>query len=71
MPRPNKIDEPSKQYNLLMKQSQYDRLAKVADKLQQKSLEQISVADLIRDSIDVYLEVLENEVATASDDNEH
>ncbi len=61
MPRPNKIVEPSKQYNLLMKQSQYDRLAKVADKLQQKSLEQISVADLIRDSIDVYLEVLEDE----------
>jgi len=61
MPRPNKIVEPSKQYNLLMKQSQYNRLAKVADKLQQKSLEQISVADLIRDSIDVYLEVLEDE----------
>ena len=61
MPRPNKIIEPSKQYNLLMKQSQYDRLAKVADKMQQKSLEQVSVADLIRDSIDVYLEVLEDE----------
>jgi len=44
-----------------MKQSQYDRLAKVADKMQQKSLEQVSVADLIRDSIDVYLEVLEDE----------
>ncbi len=61
MPRPNKIVEPSKQYNLLMKQSQYDRLAEVADKMQQKSLEQVSVADLIRDSIDVYLEVLEDE----------
>jgi|TARA_E500000318_G_scaffold99090_1_gene100913 hypothetical protein len=42
-------------YNLMMKQEQYDKLATLSEKMQRQSLEQIAVADLIRDAIDVYL----------------
>jgi hypothetical protein len=55
MPRPTKILEPTKMYNLMMKQEQYDKLATLSEKMQRQSLEQIAVADLIRDAIDVYL----------------
>ena len=58
MPRPNKILEPTKTYNLLMKQTQYDKLERYAGDMQKKSLEQVAVADLIRDAIDIYLESL-------------
>ena len=61
MPRPNKILEPTKTYNLLMKQDQYDRLSKHAHDMQKVSIEQVAVADLIRDAIDVYIEVLDEE----------
>tara|TARA_R100001509_G_scaffold153194_2_gene113909 strand:- start:253 stop:450 length:198 start_codon:yes stop_codon:yes gene_type:complete len=61
MPRPPKIDEPTKTYNLLMTKSQYDRLATYAESMQKKSLEQVAVADLIRDAIDIYLEILDEE----------
>ena len=61
MPRPNKILEPTKTYNLLMKQTQYDKLERYASDMQQKSLEQVAVADLIRDAIDIYLESLEDD----------
>ena len=61
MPRPNKILEPTKTYNLLMKQDQYDRLRKHAEDMQKVSIEQVAVADLIRDAIDVYIEVLDEE----------
>ena len=68
MPRPNKILEPTKTYNLLMKEEQYDRLAYIADQMQKTKLEQVAVADLIRDAIDIYLEVLEEEHETESKD---
>ena len=61
MPRPAKILEPTKTYNLLMKQDQYDRLSKHAEDMQKISIEQVAVADLIRDAIDVYIEVLDEE----------
>ena len=61
MPRPNKILEPTKTYNLLMKQTQYDKLERYASDMQKKSLEQVAVADLIRDAIDIYLESLEDD----------
>ena len=61
MPRPVKITEPTKLYNLLIKQNQYDKLAKIASNMQKKSLEQIAVADLIRDAIDAYISVIEEE----------
>jgi|TARA_R110000751_G_scaffold33242_1_gene82897 predicted DNA-binding protein len=68
MPRPNKILEPTKTYNLLMKEEQYDRLAYIAHQMQKTKLEQVAVADLIRDAIDIYLEVLEEEHETESKD---
>ena len=64
MPRPNKILEPTKTYNLLMKQTQYDKLEKYAHDMQRRSLEQVAVADLIRDAIDIYLEILDEEDKT-------
>jgi len=69
MPRPNKILEPTKTYNLLMKEEQYARLSKIAHDMQKRSLEQVAVADLIRDAIDIYLEALdEEEDANVSED---
>jgi|TARA_E500000318_G_C3529582_1_gene199887 hypothetical protein len=61
MPRPAKINEPTKTYNLLMKQVQYDKLEQYAHEMQRQSLEQVSVADLIRDAIELYLESLEDD----------
>lgn len=59
MARPPKIDEPTKTYNLLLKVDQYNRLANAAETMQQTSLEQVAVADLIREAIDIYLEAYE------------
>jgi hypothetical protein len=61
MPRPNKILEPTKTYNLLMKEEQFDKLAYVAHQMQKTSLEQVAVADLIRESLDIYVEAYEEE----------
>ena len=61
MPRPNKILEPTKTYNLLMKEAQYDKLAYIAHQMQKTSLEQVAVADLIRDAVDIYIEAFEEE----------
>jgi len=61
MPRPPKIDEPTKTYNLLIKTDQFDRLFKHAHNMQKTSLEQVAVADLIRDAIDIYLEALDDD----------
>tara|TARA_R100000027_G_scaffold31534_1_gene23130 strand:+ start:144 stop:320 length:177 start_codon:yes stop_codon:yes gene_type:complete len=44
-----------------MKQTQYDKLERYAHDMQKKSLEQVAVADLIRDAIDIYLESLEDD----------
>ena len=61
MPRPNKILEPTKTYNLLMTKTQYDKLSTHAGIRQKVSREQVAVADLIREAIDVYIEVLDEE----------
>ncbi len=61
MPRPAKIDEPTKQYKLLMTVKSYEILEKHATQLQAKSIDQVSVADLIRESIDIYIEALEDD----------
>jgi hypothetical protein len=61
MPRPNKILEPTKQYNIMLKVEQYDKLAKMATTMQQSAYEQVSVADLIRESVDIYIEAYEEE----------
>lgn len=61
MSRPNKILEPTKTYNLLMKVEQYDKLATLSRNMTKNGLEQVAVADLIRDAIDVFLEALEQD----------
>lgn len=62
MARPAKILEETKTYNLLMTLDQYDRLAAHSERLQKTNRGQVAVADLIRDAIDVYLEVLDEDV---------
>ena len=59
MARPAKLDEPTKQYKLLMTVKQYDVLDRHAKMLQKPSREQISVADVIRESIDIYIDAIE------------
>tara|TARA_R100000315_G_C5092793_1_gene53357 strand:+ start:59 stop:316 length:258 start_codon:yes stop_codon:yes gene_type:complete len=61
MPRPNKILEPTKTYNLLLKEAQYDKLAYAAHQMQKTALEQVAVADLIREAIDIYIEAWEDD----------
>jgi len=61
MARPAKIPEPTKVYSLLISVEQYDRLAYHAKNLDKKSYEQVSVGDLIRDGIALYLEALDEE----------
>ena len=61
MPRPHKIREESKTYNLLMSTRQYDILSAHSHKMTKAGLEQVAVADLIREAIDVYIEALEDE----------
>jgi hypothetical protein len=63
MPRPNKIQEETKTYNLLMTVEQWDFLSKAAHDKQRTELEQVSVADLIREAIDIYIQVIEAERA--------
>jgi len=70
MPRPNKILEPTKTYNLMLKQVQYDKLASAAEQMQRKSIEQVAVADLIREAIDIYIEALEEDGADVIEDEE-
>lgn len=67
MPRPNKILEPTKTYNLLMTVNQFERLQEYSHTMTRFSMEQVSIADLIRDAIEVYLEVLESEGDDAED----
>tara|TARA_R100000278_G_C5336382_1_gene116593 strand:+ start:252 stop:467 length:216 start_codon:yes stop_codon:yes gene_type:complete len=61
MPRPHKIREDTKTYNLLMPTRQYDILSAHSSRMNQAGLEQVAVADLIREAIDVYIEALEDE----------
>jgi|TARA_E500000318_G_scaffold5716_1_gene5907 predicted DNA-binding protein len=61
MPRPNKILEETKTYNLLMTVEQWDKLSKMSHEQTKTSLEQVSVADLIREAIDIYIQILEDE----------
>ena len=61
MPRPPKIDEPTKTYNLLISVSMYDNFAKHAERLHAKSITQVSVGDLIREGIEIYLEALDDD----------
>ena len=59
MPRPNKILEPTKQYNIMLKVGQYNKLSQMAKTIQLTSREQVSVADLIREAADIYIDDIE------------
>jgi len=61
MPRPFKIQEKTKSYNLLLTVNQFDRLSKHAHAMHKKAGEQVSVADLIREAIDTHLDKLNRE----------
>lgn len=61
MPRPHKIREDTKTYNLLMPTRQYDILSAHSHQMTKAGMEQVAVADLIREAIDVYIEALEDE----------
>jgi len=46
----------------LMTTNQYDRLAAHSARLQETNRGQVAVADLIRDAIDIYIEVLDEDL---------
>ena len=66
MSRPAKIDEPTKTYTLLMKTSQYEKLAKISEEQQKLSLGQFAVADVMREAIDIYISAYEEEMSDES-----
>ena len=68
MPRPNKILEPTKTYNLLLKEEQYDKLAYAALQMQTTAREHVAVADLRREASDIYIEALENDDVTEDEE---
>ena len=61
MGRPHKIREDTKTYNLLMTKRQYDILSTHSRSMTKAGLEQVAVADLIREAIDIYIEAIEDE----------
>ena len=58
MSRPFKINEETKSYNLTVSKADYDELEKVSTRETDRYASQISVADLIRNAIKLYLEDL-------------
>lgn len=66
MARPNKILEETKVYNLILKARDWDKLSAIAHKESQIHGLQVSVADLIREAIGIYLSVEEEESETES-----
>jgi len=64
MGRPKKFKENVKPYHILLSVKSFDKLLKISRHETKHSLEHISVADLIRSSIDVYVECYEEENVT-------
>ena len=58
MSRPNKISEETKSYNLTVSKADYNELEKFATRETDRYATQVSVADLIRKAIKLYLEDL-------------
>jgi len=58
MSRPNKIPEETKSYNLTVSKADYNELEKFATRETDRYATQVSVADLIRNAIKLYLEDL-------------
>ena len=61
MPRPNKILEETKAYNLNLKTTDYDKLSAIAHEESAIHNMQVSVADLMREAIDIYLSANEKD----------
>ena len=58
MSRPNKRSEETKSYNLTVSKADYNELEKFATRETDRYATQVSVADLIRNAIKLYLEDL-------------
>ena len=58
MSRPHKIGEETKSYNLTVSKADYNELEKFATRETDRYATQVSVADLIRNAIKLYLEDL-------------
>ena len=58
MSRPNKIADETKSYNLTVSKADYNELEKFATRETDRYAIQVSVADLIRNAIKLYLEDL-------------
>tara|TARA_R110002020_G_scaffold94829_4_gene227840 strand:+ start:33 stop:227 length:195 start_codon:yes stop_codon:yes gene_type:complete len=61
MARPKKFKEDVKPYHIVLSVKSFDKLSQIARHETKNSLEHISIADLIRDSIDVFIECYEEE----------
>ena len=63
MARPKKFKEDVKMYNIALSVNMFKKLSAISLQETQNSLEHISIADLIRSSIDVYVECYNEENA--------
>ena len=61
MARPKKFTEDVKMYNIALPIKMFERLSKISLQETENSLEHISIADLIRSSIEVFVECYEKE----------
>ena len=61
MARPKKFKEDVKMYNIALPIKTFEKLLKISLHETQNSLEHISIADLIRSSIDIYVDAYEKE----------
>ena len=61
MARPKKFTEDVKMYNIALSVNVFKKLSAISLQETQNSLEHISIADLIRDSIDVFIECYQEE----------
>ena len=61
MARPKKFKEDVKMYNIALSINTFKKLSEISLHENKNSLTHISIADLIRDSIDVFIECYEEE----------
>ena len=61
MARPKKFKEDVNMYNIALPIKTFEKLSKISLHETQNSLEHISIADLIRSSIDIYVDAYEKE----------
>ena len=61
MARPKKFKEDVKMYNIALSVDMFKKLSAISLQETQNSLEHISIADLIRSSIDIYVDAYEKE----------